>query len=118
MNKQPLSESLVLKTYDLLKFSIPTIERIPNKHKFTLGERLHYLLSDLLELMIEASYSYKKEQFNKLRSINILLTKIRYFFRLGYDMGCYSLGHLEHLVKRVDEIGKRVGGWIKSLSQK
>ncbi|MEM7510936.1 MAG: four helix bundle protein [Bacteroidota bacterium] len=81
-----------------------------------MGDRLHGLLSDLLEKMIEAHYSPKEEKGEKLRELNILLTKLRYFFRLGHEMGCYSAGHLKLLSEKVNEIGRRVGGWIKAIS--
>ena len=109
------SESLVLKTYDLLKLTIPTINRLPRIQKFTFGDRLQNLLSDLLEMMIEVYYAPSHEKRDKLHQINIQLEKIRYFFRLGHDLNLYSAGHLAVLAERVDEIGRRVGGWIKSL---
>ncbi|MEO0640316.1 MAG: diversity-generating retroelement protein Avd [Bacteroidota bacterium] len=116
MQDKQYGESLILKVYDLIKFMIPNIERIPRTHKFTYGDRLYNLLSDLLEIIIEIHYASKQTRKEKLHEANILLTKIRYFLRMGYDLGFYSAGHLKIMAERVDEIGRRIGGWIKSTS--
>jgi hypothetical protein len=108
-------DSLVLKTYELLKFSIPTINRIPRVQKFTFGDRLQNLLSDLLEGMIEAYYAPKGQKYHLLGKVNVLIQKIRYFFRLGHELDFYSAGHLGVLAERLNEIGRRVGAWRKSL---
>ncbi len=75
------------------------------------------LQADLLEKMIEVHYAPKEQKLEKLKQINVLITKIRYFFRLGHDIGCYSEGYLAIYAEKVDEIGRRVGGWIKALSK-
>lgn len=115
MNKP--EESLVLKSYDLLKFCIPTLDRLPRSRKFTLGDRIHAHLSDLLETMIEAYYLPVEEKLPILNLANIKIEKIRYFFRLGHDLGHYSAGHLAEMSKRLDEIGRRTGGWIKAVKK-
>ena len=112
------TESLVLKAYDLLKFSVPTINRMPRSQKFTVGDRLQNHLSDLLELMIEAYYAPRPDKLPLLRRINLQLEKIRYYYRLGHDLGFYSAAHLGTFAVRVDDIGRRVGGWIKQLDPK
>ncbi|MDX2246560.1 MAG: diversity-generating retroelement protein Avd [Bacteroidia bacterium] len=106
-------ETLVLKAYDLIKFTIPTLNRIPRNQKFVFGDRLQNHLSDLMEMLIEAHYAPKEQKYPILLRINIQIEKIRYFFRLGHDLNFYSTGHLGLLAERLDEIGRRVGGWMK-----
>lgn len=108
-------ESLTMKAYDLLKFTIPTINKLPRAHKFTFGDRIYEQMADLLEKMIEAHYAPTEEKYQLLLQINLLLEKIRFFLRLGHDLGFYSSVHLGLIAKRVDEIGRRVGGWMKKV---
>ena len=110
-------ETVITKAYDLLRSSTPLINKLPRSFKFTLGDRLHNHLSDLLELLIEAYYAPKSEKNNILLKVNIKLEILRYFFRLGFDLGLYS-NHFGTIAKQLDEIGRMTGGWIKSLQQK
>ena len=116
MNSNQLGEAIVLKSYDLLKTSLPTIERLPRTYKFTFGERLYHLLTDFMEQCIEAQYTPVKKKLPMLRKLNITLTKLRYYFRLGHEMGFYSAGHLLVISEKIDEIGRRIGTWIKVSS--
>jgi hypothetical protein len=43
------------------------------------------------------------------------LKKIRFFFRLGYDLGLYNSARYKFFAEKVDEIGRMTGGWLKSL---
>jgi hypothetical protein len=108
-------ETIVAKAYDLLKAAIPMLEGLPRKHKFTLGDRLQNHLSDVLESLIEAVYLPPAEKKPVLRRVNLTLEKIRFYLRLGYDLGLYNSGRYKDFTDRVDEIGRMTGGWLKSL---
>ena len=45
-------EVIITKAYDLLKTSVPMLNKLSRNYKFTFGERVHNLLSDLLEMTI------------------------------------------------------------------
>ncbi len=79
---------------------------------------MHDHLSDLIEIMIEAYYLPPEEKLPILKYANIKIEKIRYFFRLGHDLNHYSAGHLAEIIKRLDEIGRRTGGWIKAVEKR
>ncbi|HAD13053.1 MAG TPA: diversity-generating retroelement protein Avd [Saprospirales bacterium] len=108
-------ETIVAKAYDLLKHTLPIIEGFPRSQKFTLGDRIQNHLSDLLEMLIEAYYLPAAEKRPALQKVNIKLEQLRYFFRLGFDRGHYNSIRYNEFAQRLDEIGRMVGGWIKSL---
>ena len=111
-------EVIVSKTYDLLKTAIPMLNKLPRNFKFTLGDRMQNSISDLLELVIEAVYTQPENKLPLLFKINILLEKLRHYFRLCFDLGLYSSLVYHQYAERIDEIGRMVGGWIKSLRPK
>mgnify|MGYP001801642416 CR=1 FL=1 len=43
---------IIQKTYDLIKWYVPILSRLPREHKFTLGDRITSKLNDLLEALI------------------------------------------------------------------
>lgn len=45
------------------------------------------------------------------------MEKIRYFFRLGYDLGLYDSLRYKDFAERINEIGRMCGGWLKSLEK-
>jgi len=47
---------IIQKTYDLIKWYIPILNRLPKDHKFMLGDRIIARLYDLLERLIQARY--------------------------------------------------------------
>ena len=48
---------IVQKTYDLIKWYVPILNRLPRDHKFGLGDRMVAVLYDLLEGFITARYA-------------------------------------------------------------
>ena len=52
--------SIIQKTYDLIKWYVPILNRLPKNHKFILGDRMINSLYDLLEGLIKAKYARKK----------------------------------------------------------
>jgi len=110
-------DTITAKVYDLLKTSLPIIARLPRSHKFTYGDRVQGMLSDLLELMIEAYYAPTHQKKPLLVKINILLEKLRYFFRLGFDLGLFDSTRYQDFAGRINEIGRMCGGWLKSLAK-
>jgi hypothetical protein len=52
MNDLPI----IQRTFDLIKWYVPILNRLPRDHKFALGDRMIALLYDLLENLIMAQY--------------------------------------------------------------
>ena len=48
------------RTYQLVLWMVPVVNKFPRDHRFTLGDRLVTHLYDLLKLLVEASYTKKK----------------------------------------------------------
>ena len=103
------NETIIAKTYDLLKYSIPIIGKLPRAHKFTYGDRIQNMLADLLELTIEAYYAPRDRKRMLLPQINLKLEKMRHFFRLGFDLGLYNSIQYNNFAERIEEIGSN--GW-------
>jgi len=62
--------SIIQKTYDLIKWFIPLLNKLPRDHKFNLGDRMISELYQVLEGLIIARYS--KEKLPILEMLNIV----------------------------------------------
>ena len=91
------------------------LENLPRTQKFTLGDRIQNHLSDLMEMLIEAYFLPPAEKRQVLNRVNIRLETLRHYYRLTYERGHYNSLRYKEYAERVDEIGRMVGGWLKSL---
>ncbi len=105
---------IIQKTYDLIQWYVPVLNRLPRDHKMMLGERIIRNLYDFLESLILARYSSQKG--NLLRSLNPKLSILRYQTRLLMDFNLISIERYEYIAKQIDGIGKELGGWINQQS--
>lgn len=103
--------SVIQKTYDCIKWYVPTIENLPKIHKFTLGDRIINGLYDLLEGLIQAKYA--KNKLAQLEPLNTRLDILRYQTRMLVDFKIMSMERYEYVIKLIDDIGIELGGWIK-----
>ena len=99
------------KCYQFLLWLIPTVEKFPKSQKFLLGDRIQNLALDVQESLIEATYS--KSPAPHLAQANLRLEKLRYLFRLAFELRHLDARRHEFAARAVDEIGRLVGGWMK-----
>ena len=90
----------------------------PKSHRFTFGERMDNLALDCIELCLEAIYLPSKRKREPPQRLNLQLEKLRIFWRMACDRKWISLQQLAFVIGKIDEIGRMVGGWIKSLPSK
>jgi hypothetical protein len=107
---------VILKTYDLVLWSCRHIAKFPRSYRFTLGERLERRLYGLLETPLKAKYTWDKTAL--LQAVNLDLELARFQFRLAYDLHCLNADSYGFAAQSVNEIGKMVGGWLRSLGHR
>ena len=108
MNELPV----IQKVYDLIKWYIPIINRLPRSHRFGIGDRMTVALYELLEGLISARYA--RQKLSQLERLNGKLDILRYQTRLLYDFQLISLSRYEFAAQQLQEIGQELGGWIKN----
>jgi len=108
--------AIIQRTYDLIKWYVPILNRLPKDHKFTLGDRMINRLYDLLEDLLKAKYA--KQKLEKLQAINLQLDLIRYQTRLLLDFELISLKRYEYISEMINGIGIELGGWIKTQQER
>jgi hypothetical protein len=103
---------IITKTYDLILWSCQHTGRFPRNHRFVLGERIERNLYDLLETLIKARYTRQRQPL--LEQANLTLEILRFQMRLAKDLECLKTNSYAFAAQAIDEIGKLVGGWLKS----
>lgn len=110
-------DTLIAKSYDLLKDTLPILDGLPRKYKFFLGDKIQNRLAEVLELYIQAYYSQAAEKKILLKRVNIHLEILRHYIRLLFELHCINTQRYHELSEKIDEIGRMTGAWIKSLDK-
>jgi 23S rRNA-intervening sequence protein len=98
--------------FQFVVWLIPTLEKLPRSQKFLLGDRIQTAALDVLEGLIEATYSKARER--SLGEANLGIEKMRFMFRVCVELRFLELRRYEHAARSLDEIGRMIGGWIKA----
>ena len=98
--------------YRFLLWLVPTVEKFPRSQKFLLGDRIQAAALDVLERLVEATYTRRREPM--LAAANLGIEKLRFLFRLASDLKHLDLRRYEHAARSLDEIGRLVGGWSRA----
>ena len=101
---------LFVKTYDFLLWLIPLTLKFPKSQRFLLAERLSKMALDFYDTILDAVMEPKRQD-ECLDEADKLLTKIRLYIRLSYDLKCINQRRFEHAARSVNEIGRLIGGW-------
>lgn len=88
--------------------------RWPKASRFTLVQRIDNHALDVTELLVVARYEPRRRR-RALRNANLLLERMRFLFRIARDShACPSRG-FESAMRGLDETGRMVHGWRKTL---
>jgi hypothetical protein len=106
---------VITKLYDLVTYSIPLIHKFPKLFRFSLGSRIENGLYEILLDLVRAKYSHTKKA--TLMEVNLRIEQMRFLIRLSKDFRVLSIRAYEQIVKRLNEVGSLVGGWIKKAKR-
>ncbi len=113
--KDDQNTTVLTETYELLNELITVLGKFPRDQRFLLGDRIQNMVSDVLELLIEAFYLPRTQKAPHLQKVNITLEKLRYFIRLAHQRNYLSTGKYKQLSEHLNSIGRQVGGWLKKV---
>jgi hypothetical protein len=102
--------------HELIGWLIPQLDKFPRLRRFTLGERLEQVMLDVLELLIEAAYTRAKQP--ALQRANLRLEVARHLWRLAHELEGVSTRRYAHGAGLMDDLGRQVGGWLRSNRKK
>jgi hypothetical protein len=102
---------IIQRTYDLIRWYVPLLNKFPRDHKFALGDRMLNQLYGILEGLIRARY--RREKLEMLESLNAELDVLRYQTRLCRGFDLVSVKRYEYASGPINEIGESLGGWIR-----
>jgi len=103
------------KTYDLILWIFPMINRFPKKQRFVLGQQIENELLEIIKDIILANNERNKTEI--LKRISVRLDTLRILIRLAKDLKFLSIKQYENAAVKMNEIGKLLSGWMKKFAQ-
>jgi four helix bundle protein len=104
------------RTYDFISWLIPLTASFPRSQRFVVTQRLQAAALDFQELIVEANVQRGVSRAEKLRAADAELLKTRLYLRLCSRWQWITPGQYRHGSALVAEIGKLLGGWIKTVT--
>lgn len=102
------------KICDLIEYSLIAFRNFPKSERFSLVADIKDMEYTLLFLCIAAEKKYTKK--TTLQEMDITVAKLRRFIRMSYNLQFISIHTYEVWSGKVVEIGKMLGGWIKTVN--
>jgi len=99
----------------MTKYGYQALQQFPKSEKFALVVDIKRCMHLILERAIEAQKKYYKK--TTLQELDVEITKLKAFLRLSQELGFLPFRKYEIWSKMVVEIGKMLGGWIKSTQR-
>lgn len=106
------------KIYDLYKTFYGYRDSVTKQDRYTIWQRCDHIILDMLENILLASQMYKAEKLPILEKASVKLNFLRVFFRLMKEVKTIDNKKYVVLQELVDEIGRMLGGWIKSTKER
>ncbi len=97
--------------YRFILWLVPAVGRFPRSQKFLLGDRIQGTALDVLDALIEATYTRQRDVF--LARANLGIEKLRFLFRLARDLRYLDTRRYEFVARSLDDTGRRIGAWRK-----
>ncbi len=104
------------RTYDMLLWLIPQVQKFPRVHRFGLAERITRKALDFQETLVAAVLHRGVSRRDLLDQADVQLAQLRYHIRLSHDLKLFSTGQYAHVSGMIVEIGRLLGGWKKKAS--
>jgi hypothetical protein len=109
---------IIHKTYELYRALHDLQNGIAKMERYTLWARCENATLQMLEGFIRVGYLPPEERAPKLTALAAEVDMLRMLLRLSIDVKALALKKAIPLQQQLDEIGRMLGGWIKSARQR
>lgn len=106
------------RAYELCKTLHGLKGGVAKADRYTLWQRIENLAIEVLEGILMASQVTKAEKLRPLEHVSVKINVLRVLLRLAKDTKAIDLKRYATVEMIVDEMGRMLGGWIKSVKER
>ena len=108
--------AVLQKVQDLMVYSYPVLQQFPKAEKFSFAQDIRHCMNTLLELTIAENKKYTKR--TTIENMDIENEKLKIYIRVAFRLKYIDKHRYSVWEAKVVEIGKMIGGLLKSVSGK
>jgi hypothetical protein len=111
-----MAEEMIIltRTFDLLAWLLPKLERFPRLYRPTVTQRMMDAALDFQETLFDAQSQGGSTRQRHLRQADAALNKLRLYLRLAHRWHWLNDGQYQHVSTMVAELGRLLGGWTRT----
>lgn len=98
-----------------MRYGFICLRQFPKSERFILSADIRKSMYLLLRLTIIASKKYHKK--TTIQELDIELAMLRQMIRVAYELKYIDMKKYETWSRQLAEIGRMIGGWLKSASK-
>jgi hypothetical protein len=102
------------KTYDFLLWLLNTTEKFPKSERFRLAKRIDDSIFLFHDILVDATRTRTPRR--ALLETDRELDRLRLYVRLSDERSLLKDNQYRYASEQLTEIGKLLGGWLKTLS--
>jgi len=108
---------IIQKIKDMIVYGNLCLNQYPKHEKHVLAAEIRKSMYSLLKLTITANKRYYKK--TTIQELDVELDTLRTFLQVSADpsLKYLSMKKYENWSKMLNEIGRMIGGWIKSINK-
>jgi len=106
---------IVRKTYELYKLYYTCLAAFPKKDKYALGAKCERYIIAVLELLLAAGSLPKDQKTEIIRQASVKFDALKVFLRICREFKILEDKKYLALQTYIQEIGRMLGGWQRSL---
>lgn len=110
------------KIYEMILYGNPALLQFPKTERYELAGKIRNRMYGMLEYAVIVEKKYYKK--TTLQDMDVELDVLRHLIRLAADRKlypnsapCLPFKKYEHWARQLDEIGRMIGGYMKTVKQ-
>jgi len=108
---------ILQKTADLYKEFYGYLKLFPKKDQYLLGKRCEEIILVFIEELVLAAGLPKEKKLHTLQKANAKFDVLKVLFRMARELKMIDNKKYLSLETKIQEIGKMLGGWIRSIQK-
>ena len=115
--REPKTSDLLIrqKVEAMIEYGHCALRQFPKSERHVLSAEIRSSMWALLRLVIVCNKRYHKK--TTLQELDAELDLLRAQVRLAQQLGWLDFRKYEHWAMLLDEVGRMIGGWIKSMAE-
>ena len=102
------------KILDMMEYGYQAIRNFPKSERFSLAQDIRSCMNRELRLVIEVEKAYIKK--STLKDLDTTNAELQAYVRLAFNMRFISAHQYQVWSDKLVELGKMIGGWLRSVS--